>query len=101
MYNKHHSNETKERMSISHSGENHPMYGKHHSDKTKEKMRQAKIGKKLSDEHRKKLSEAHKGQKPSAETIEKRRQTRLRNKLKKIEQIELESQISQIICDGN
>lgn len=34
--------------------ENHPLWGKHHSEESKEKMRQAKLGKKLSEEHKKK-----------------------------------------------
>lgn len=36
--------------------EKHPMYGKHHTKESKEKMRQAKVGKKLTEEHKKKIS---------------------------------------------
>lgn len=38
------------------SKEQHPWYGRHHSEESKEKMRQAKLGKKLSEEHKKKIS---------------------------------------------
>ncbi len=48
-YNKHHDNETRQKISNSkkgkYTGENHPMYGKQHSDETKEKMSRAKMGK--------------------------------------------------------
>lgn len=37
--------------------ENHPMWNKHHSEESKKKMRQAKIGKKLSEEHKQKISQ--------------------------------------------
>ena len=43
--------------------ENHPFYGKHHTEETKRKMSEAKKGKTLSEEHKKKLSEAQKGEK--------------------------------------
>ena len=53
------------------SGENHHMFGKHHSEETKLKMSQAKKGKHTpwttgpqSEEHIKKLSEAGKGKIP-------------------------------------
>jgi len=65
------SMKTRQKMSESKKGENHPMYdktgkgtpmyGKHHSNKTKKKMSEVKKGKKFSKEHRQKLSEAHKG----------------------------------------
>ena len=41
-YGKHHSDESKLKMSIAHSGENHPMYGKHHSPETIKKMSDAR-----------------------------------------------------------
>lgn len=43
--------------------EEHPMWGKHHSEESKEKMRQAKLGKKLSEEHKKKISQNNKEKK--------------------------------------
>jgi len=55
------SERTKKIMSANNSGENNPMYGKHHSEKTKEKMHSFKIGKPLSEEHKRKLSEAKNG----------------------------------------
>jgi len=62
---KKHSQESKNKMSISHKGlqanEKHPMYGKHHTEETKEKIRNRKIGKKLSETHKIHLSESHKG----------------------------------------
>lgn len=39
-------------------GENHPMYGKKHSNKTKALMREKALGRKASDETRKKMSES-------------------------------------------
>ena len=60
---------------IHHKGENHPFYGKHHSEETKQKMSEAKkgekhplYGKQLSEETRRKMSEAKKGEKLSEET---------------------------------
>jgi len=44
MYGKHHSAETREKMSVSTAGEKHPMYGKQHSDETLEKMSKVKMG---------------------------------------------------------
>lgn len=42
-YGKHHTEETREKISSTlkgkFSGENHPMYGKHHTEETKQKMR--------------------------------------------------------------
>ena len=69
------SEETKKKISESNKGrpgmigENHPMYGKHHSDESKKKMSDAIKanptsywkGKSLSEEHRRKLSESGKG----------------------------------------
>ena len=41
------------------SGENHPMYGKHHTDETKKKISETKKGQTLSDETKDLLSELH------------------------------------------
>ena len=43
------------------TGENHPMYGKHHSEASKEKIRNAHIGKSLTDITKRKISEAASG----------------------------------------
>ena len=47
-YDKHHSEESKQKMSEARlgkcSGINHPMYGKHHSEESKEKSRLSHIG---------------------------------------------------------
>jgi hypothetical protein len=42
-------------------GENSYMYGKHLSEETREKIKQAQLGRQLSEEHILKLSESHKG----------------------------------------
>lgn len=60
-YGKHHSDESKKRMSESHSGENHPNYGKHLSEDVKEKIRESNKGKLRSEETRKRISESKKG----------------------------------------
>ena len=45
------SEETKKKISESHSGDKHPLWGKHHSEETKEKMRCARIGKNVGENH--------------------------------------------------
>lgn len=45
MYGKHHSDETKKKISEAHKGEKNPFYGKSHSEKTRRKMSEAKKGK--------------------------------------------------------
>lgn len=60
---------TRQRMSESKKGENHPNFGKHwsgmsgkrHSDETKYRISEANKGRNFSDEHRKNLSNAMKG----------------------------------------
>lgn len=42
-------------------GEKNPMYGKHHTTETRNKMSEKMTGKPLSDEHKRKISEARKG----------------------------------------
>ena len=42
---KHHSEETRKKMSEARKGKNHPFFGKHHSEKTRRKMSKAHIGK--------------------------------------------------------
>ena len=43
---KHHSAETRKKMSELNKGKNHPFFGKHHSEKTRRKMSKALIGNK-------------------------------------------------------
>ena len=45
MNGKHHSEETRKKMSESNKGENNPMFGKHHSAETRKKMSEAHKGK--------------------------------------------------------
>ena len=80
MFGKHHSEETKRKMSIAakgrtlseatkrkisaaNKGENNVMFGKHHSEETKRKISDAKKGKILSEETKRKISEGSKGNK--------------------------------------
>ena len=46
MYGKHHTDNTREKMSAAQRGEKNPMYGKHHTDNTREKMSAAHRGEK-------------------------------------------------------
>lgn len=73
MQGRHHSEETKQKMSEAHKGllvgEKHPWYGKKFSDEHRQKISQALTGKVVSDEHRKHLSEALKGKKFSSERV--------------------------------
>ena len=71
-----HSDETKKKIKENHfdiSGKNHPMYGRHHSEETKQKMSKSKTGKKhiTSEETRIKISNALKGREIKKEWIEK------------------------------
>lgn len=65
-YGRHHKEETKSKMSRSKKElylnvANHPMYGKHPTEESKEKNRQSHLGKKASEEARKKMSKSRKG----------------------------------------
>lgn len=42
MYGKHHSEETRKKLSEANKGENNPFYGKHHTEETKKKISGAK-----------------------------------------------------------
>ena len=66
---KHHSEETKQKISEAHKGENNYWYGKHHSEEHKQKMSKRmsgennpNYGKQLSEEHKQKISEANCGE---------------------------------------
>lgn len=71
MYGKHHSEESKRRISEAVRGKNNPMYGislsgnlngmygKHHSEETRNKIRDSKLGSKLSEETKQRMKESH------------------------------------------
>ena len=56
MFGKHHSEESKKKLSETIKGEKHPFYGRHHSEESKQKMSESLKGKPKSEEHKKKLS---------------------------------------------
>ncbi|MCX5781777.1 MAG: NUMOD3 domain-containing DNA-binding protein [Elusimicrobia bacterium] len=60
---KHPSEEARRKNSESHKGNKHPLYGKHRSDETKRKISKAHKGKHHSEETRRKMSETRKGNK--------------------------------------
>ena len=55
--------EETERQSKRMSGKNHPLYGKHHSEETKRKISETETGKIMSEESRRKMSEYRSGRK--------------------------------------
>ena len=61
MFGKHHSAETRKKISEARKGENNPMFGKHISEETRKKISEANKGKHHSEETRKKMSDALKG----------------------------------------
>ena len=69
-----------EHMKLHKVGMNNPMYGKHHSNETKAKISATRTGKKFSDEAKRKMSEAkkgkNKGKKISEETRRKMSESR-------------------------
>ena len=56
-----------EHSTLHHKGENNPFFGKHHSEETRQKLSESHKGKHHSEESRKKMSEAHKGKHLSEE----------------------------------
>ncbi len=94
--------ETRKKMSDAHKGKNNHFYGKHHTEETKKKLSLAHSGKKLNyivwnkgkenpftkgdknaskrPEIRKKISEVLMGRRPTEETKEKQRQSKLGSK---------------------
>ena len=87
-YGKHHTEETKSKISKTESGrtlseytknkiseskkgEKHPMYGKHLSEEHRAKISKTEKSKTLTDECKKKIGEAHKGKVTSEETKKK------------------------------
>jgi group I intron endonuclease len=89
MYGKTHSTESKIKMSVALSGINHPMYGKCFSDNHKNSISTSLSGRKLSEEHKKKLGKSRLGK---THTIEaKRKISEAGNK--KVSQYDLENNL--------
>ena len=63
IFGKHHSEETKKKMSETRKGEKHPFYGKHHSEESRRKMSEVRKGKHHSEETKRKMGEIRKGKK--------------------------------------
>lgn len=61
LFGKHLSEETRKKISQALSGEKSYLLGKHLQEETKKKLSQADLGKKFSEETREKLSQAHLG----------------------------------------
>ena len=76
MLGKHHSEETRKKISEAFKGENNPMFGKHLSEETKQKMSESMKGKYFSEETKRKISEANKGKALSEETKQKISETK-------------------------
>ena len=62
------SEDTRRKIRESIKGDKNPMYGKHHSDETRIKMSESHKGKTLSEETKQKMRESHKGRTFSEET---------------------------------
>lgn len=89
-FGKHHSVETKRKMSEARKGKyekaNHPLFGKHHSVETRKKISEAGkktnhsywLGKHRSDETKQKISKAQKGKQGNIQTPELREASRIR-----------------------
>lgn len=69
--------------SCSHMGKNNPMFGKHHTKDTKEKISKANMGKKCLKETKLKISKANFGKHHTEETIFKISKSHLSKKLSK------------------
>ena len=66
-------------------GERNGMFGKHHSEETKEKISKAMKNRVLSKEHKEKIGKAHKGKIVSQET--RKKLSKSRQKLRRIENV--------------
>lgn len=69
-----HTKEWKKEAKARSSGENNPFYDKHHTEETKEKLRQANTGRVHTKEARQKMSKAQQGRTHTEEAKEKIRQ---------------------------
>jgi hypothetical protein len=67
LFGKHHTEETKKKLSETLGGEKHYMYGKHLAEETKRKIGEFHRGKVVSEETRRKMSEAAKNRPPTSE----------------------------------
>jgi hypothetical protein len=70
-------------MSKSKTGENHPMFDKHHSEEAKRKISEGNAGKIRSEEFKKNISKVRKGKKHSKESIQKMREAKMGKKYSK------------------
>jgi group I intron endonuclease len=61
-YGKHHSDESRKKISEALSGEKHHLYGKHHSNETLQKMSDIKTDKIFSEEHKSNISKSKSGE---------------------------------------
>ncbi len=77
---KHHSEETRKKISDAHRGEKNHNYGKHHSAEHKKKLSVSQIGKTISSETRAKMSEAAMGKIISPETRKRISESHMGNK---------------------
>ncbi len=68
MKGKHHSKESKKKMSEARKGKSSGNKGKHHSEEARRKIAEGNKGKKVSEETRRRISEARKGKHLSEET---------------------------------
>lgn len=66
-------------------GERHGMFGKHHSKETKNKISETLRNRKLSEEHKRKIGNAHKGKIVSEET--RKKLSKVNQKIRRIENI--------------
>lgn len=67
-FTKHHSEETKRKMSELSKNENNPFYGKKHTEETRLKMSKARKGRKHSEETKRKIADGNKNKIVSEET---------------------------------
>lgn len=57
--NKHHSEETKRKISNSIKGKKHPFFGTHRSESTRKKISESHTGLSVSEETKRKMSKSH------------------------------------------
>ena len=85
----HHSEFSKEKLSIATSGKNNPMYGKKHSLEKRKQMSESHKGKVCSEKHRANMRKAHLGKKSPRKgakmTLEQREAYKLKRQQRKME----------------